>query len=301
MSQKLKGYLWLFLTIFLFSTFEIVSHTLTKTTTTAFVNAFRFFLGGLVLLPFAILHLQKKGVKLSQKDFRGLLLLGLLNAVFSMNLLQLSLKYSPASTTAILFSTNPIFVALFSSFILKEKPSSHQLFGIFLGFIGSVFVTGGIKTTSLIGPLLTLSSAALFGLYTVAGKNLTVRLGSLTVNSISFLFGGAINWLLVLINHQSLWQVTSENYLKLIYLGVFVTGLAYYAFFNGLALLNTTAGSSVFFAKPVFASILAWIFLEESITWNKFVGIIIILLAMRFVMFAQKPKNYSRRANSENI
>ena len=131
MSQKLKGYLWLFLTIFLFSTFEIVSHTLTKTTTTAFVNAFRFFLGGLVLLPFAILHLQKKGVKLSKKDFRGLLLLGLLNAVFSMNLLQLSLKYSPASTTAILFSTNPIFVALFSSFILKERPSSRHLFRLY--------------------------------------------------------------------------------------------------------------------------------------------------------------------------
>ncbi len=299
MSQKLKGYLWLFLTIFLFSTFEIVSRTLTETTTTAFVNAFRFFLGGLVLLPFAVLHLQKKDIKLSHKDFRGLLFLGLLNAVFSMNLLQLSLKYSPASTAAILFSTNPIFVALFSSFILKERPSSRQLFGIFLCFIGSIFVTGGIETTSIIGPLLTLSAAALFGLYTVAGKNLTVRLGSLTVNSISFLFGGAINWLWVLLNNQSFWQVTNDNYLKLIYLGIFVTGIAYYAFFNGLALLNTTAGSSVFFAKPVFASILAWAFLGEAITWNKSVGIIIILIAMQFVMFAERPKIFFPRTKSK--
>lgn len=290
MSQKLQGFLWLFLTIFLFSTFEIVGHTLTTTTTTAFVNAFRFFLGGLVLLPFAILHLKKNKIKLSSKDFFWLLLLGLLNAVISMNLLQASLKYNPASTSAILFSTNPIFVALFSLALLREKPSSNQLIGLLLGVIGSIFVTGGLKVANLTGPLLALSSAALFGLYTLAGKNLTLRLGSFTVNSVSFMFGGIINWLLVIINNESIWQVTPDNYLRLIYLGIFVTGLAYFAFFNGLSKLNTTAGSSVFFIKPVFASILALVFLQEPITWNKAVGIIIILVAMRFVMSSTTQK-----------
>lgn len=289
LSQKLKGYLFLFLTIFLFSTFEIVGHTLTSIDT-AFVNAFRFFVGGLVLLPFALYHMKKEETKLSGKDYLWLFLLGLLNAVFSMNLLQFSLKYSPASTSAILFSTNPIFVALFSSLLLREKPTPNQIIGILLGILGSFFVTGGMRTDNIIGPLLSLGAAALFGLYTVAGKNLTVKLGSLTVNSISFLFGGAVNWLFLFVNNQSVWQINANNYLRLLYLGVFVTGLAYYAFFTGLSVLDTTAGSSVFFAKPVFASILAWIFLDEPITWNKAVGIVIILIAMRFVMSSSKSK-----------
>lgn len=290
MSKKLQGYLYLFLTIFLFSTFEIVGHTLSNSsTTTVFVTAFRFFVGGLVLFPFAIINMKKRKVKFTSRDLLNLLVLGLLNAVVSMNLLQLSLKYSSASTSAILFSTNPIFVALFSSFLLREKPTKNQIIGISLGVLGSIFVTGGFKASNLVGPLLAISSAAIFGLYTVTGKNLTMRLGSLSVNSFSFLFGGTINFIWLFMNKQPIWQVTGDNYIRLLYLGIFVTGLAYYSFFTGLSMLNTTAGSSVFFAKPVFASILAWIFLADPITWNKALGIIIILLAMRFVMKPAQP------------
>ncbi|MDD4694381.1 MAG: EamA family transporter [Firmicutes bacterium] len=293
MTKKMQGYLWLFLTIFLFSTYEIIGHTLTSSTTTMFVNAFRFLMGGLVLLPFALAYIRKNHVKLSKKDYLQLMALGLLNAVLSMNLLQLSFNYTAASTSAILFSTNPLFVAIFSSLLLKEKPSKSQLFGLFLGILGSVFVTGGFKTSSLIGPLLALSAAILFGFYTVSGKNSTKRLGSLVVNSFSFIFGGSINWIFLAINNEPLWQVTSDNWLKLLYLGIFVTGIAYYAYFTGLSSLNTTAGSSVFFVKPVFASILAWIFLSEAITWNKAIGIVIILLAMKFVMASSTIKDGS--------
>lgn len=295
MTKKVQGYMWLLLTIFLFSTYEIVGHTLTSSTTTMFVNAFRFLLGGLVLLPFALSYMKKHDVKLTQKDFFRLLVLGLLNAVLSMNLLQLSFKFAPASTSAILFSTNPLVVAIFSSLLLREKPSRSQVFGLFLGVIGSIFVTGSFEASNIVGPLLALSAAVLFGLYTVAGKDLTMRLGSLVVNSFSFTAGGIINWSLLALKSEPLWQVAGDNWLRLLYLGVFVTGLAYFAYFTGLSHLDTTAGSSVFFVKPVFASILAWIFLSEPITWNKAVGIVIILLAMGFVIARPQKTAASRK------
>jgi drug/metabolite transporter (DMT)-like permease len=167
-----------------------------------------------------------------------------------------------------------------------------------LGVIGSIFVTGSFEASNIVGPLLALSAAVLFGLYTVAGKDLTMRLGSLVVNSFSFTAGGIINWSLLALKSEPLWQVAGDNWLRLLYLGVFVTGLAYFAYFTGLSHLDTTAGSSVFFVKPVFASILAWIFLSEPITWNKAVGIVIILLAMGFVI-ARPQKTAASRKEAE--
>ena len=105
MTKEVKGYLWLALTILFFSTYEIVGSTLAGGMHPLFVCAFRFTLGGIVLLPFAKLPSDSK-------DWWGLFFLGVLNVGLAMGLLQLSLSYTQASVAAILFSTNPLFVGI---------------------------------------------------------------------------------------------------------------------------------------------------------------------------------------------
>jgi drug/metabolite transporter (DMT)-like permease len=278
-NKKTEGYLWLSLTILFFSTYEIVGHTLAAGMHPLFLCAFRFTLGGLVLLPFA--KFPRQG-----KDWLGLFILGILNVAIAMGLLQLSLSYTQASVAAILFSTNPLFVGIIAAFS-GEKLSSKEIVGLVIGFLGVLLITVPALENWL-GPVLALASAAVFGLYSYLGRSYAQRLGSATANSISFILGGGVVFLLLPLFGAPMWQITTENLLPMLYLGIFVTGVAYYAYLRGLSLLPPAAGSATFFAKPALATILAWIILGEPMNWWKWVGIAIIVIGMMQTMNGKK-------------
>jgi drug/metabolite transporter (DMT)-like permease len=125
-----------------------------------------------------------------------------------------------------------------------------------------------------------LASAAIFGLYSYLGRSYAQRLGSAAANSISFLLGGGFAFLLLPAFRVPIWQVTSGNILPLLYLSIFVTGLAYYAYLRGLSLLPPAAGSAAFFAKPALSALLAWFVLGEQLVWWKLAGIAVIIAGM---------------------
>ena len=69
------------------------------------------------------------------------------------------------------------------------------------------------------------------------------------------------------------------------YLSVFVTGLAYLAYFKGLSIAGAGKGSLVFFLKPVLATALAFAFLGERVGPIVYAGIALILVGI-WVVFA---------------
>lgn len=79
-------------------------------------------------------------------------------------------------------------------------------------------------------------------------------------------------------------------WLQLAYISVCVTGIAYYTYFLGLSMTDTSLGSTVFFAKPVLASILAAVALGEQLSWNLGTGILLILVSTYLVQQAVKSK-----------
>ena len=120
MKQKTTGYGFLLLTILLFSTYEVVGRTFAAEIPPLFVSGVRFVLGGLILLPFALKDMRRRDLTLKAKDVAILTALGLLNAGVAMGLLQMSLQFINASTSAVLFSSNPLLVMAFSTIMLKE-------------------------------------------------------------------------------------------------------------------------------------------------------------------------------------
>ena len=121
--MKYKGYILLAVTILMFSTLEVVTGTLKNLINPLQLTFLRFFIGGVVMLPLVI----KKREKVQAKDLLFFLALGILNIFISMGSLQYAITMGKASTAAILISSNPIFVMLFSSIILKEKVTYNRV------------------------------------------------------------------------------------------------------------------------------------------------------------------------------
>lgn len=288
MNNTTKGYLWLFFTVTIFSTYEVVGRLFAEDIHPLWVNAIRFSIGGLVLLPWATKAIREQGLRLQAKDFLALFGLGFLNAGICMGLMQTSLQYTEASTAAVLISSNPLFVSLLSVFIFNEPLTKDKIAALLLGITGMILVAGGLKAEGSLGPILAIAASVVWAVYTVAGKHLSQRYGSLVLNSLSFLLGGGFLVILSTFLHLPLTGVQGNNLLLLIYLGVVVTGIGYYAFFTGLLYLDTTIGAAVFFLKPVLATLFAFLLLEEPITMGKVAGTIVILAAMGLVMLPMK-------------
>ncbi|NMB12420.1 MAG: EamA family transporter [Firmicutes bacterium] len=284
MNDTTKGYLWLFFTVTIFSTYEVVGRLFAEDIHPLWVNAIRFSIGGLVLLPLALKNIREQELSLHARDFLALFGLGFLNAGVCMSLMQYSLRYTEASTAAVLISSNPLFVSLLSIFIFKEPLTKEKIAALLLGIAGMILVAGGIQAESNLGPILATAASVVWAIYTVAGKRLSQRYGSLVSNSLSFLLGGGFLAILSLALHLPLTGIQGNNLLLLVYLGVVVTGIGYYAFFTGLLYLDTTIGAAVFFFKPVLATLFAFLLLGEPITTNKIAGTMVILAAMGLVM-----------------
>lgn len=293
-----KSYLYCFITIVFFSTLEVVGKIIGGTISPIGVTAFRFFVGGIVLLPFAIRALRRHPVKLSLLDMLKIALAGSLNVAVAMLLLQFSIFYGKASLSAIVISGNPIFVALFGWMILQERLNKLQTIGAFVGLIGLSCVIiaepsllAGSRNLML-GAGLAVAAALSFGLYTVLSKKYVLTYGIFVFNSFSFISGASILLLIATIFRFPLVHSLSiTNVAAVLYLGIFVTGLAYYLFFEGLKNIPTALGSMFFYLKPFIASILAVIFLHEHIFPLQIVGVFIVIAGMNLNRMLGKKRH----------
>ncbi len=291
------GYLCLLVTLFFFSTFEVVSKTLVDRIDSYQMNFLRFFIGGTVLL---VILLAKREAAITGKELLWCIGIGIINVTLSMNFLQLSL-YMPdakASVSAVIFSSNPIFVCVFAALIDKEKISVQKLAGLFIGIVGILTMFyeklgGGLPGFK--SPLFALLSAILYGLFTVLGRKVSSRMGSLKMNTYCFLAGSLAMLPLFLFTNSKMPVLDGMAIVKVLYLAVFVTGVAYIAYFKGLSVLGTTNGSLVFFLKPALASLIAIIFLNEKATLNLLIGTILIIAGVVIVVrFGNRGNDFNK-------
>ncbi len=286
--MKYKGYVLLGITVLLFSTLEVVTSTLKDLINPLQLTFLRFLIGGIVLLPIVI----RKKEKLQQKDLLFFLALGILNILISMGSLQLAVNMGKASTAAILISSNPIFVLLFSSILLKEKVTMDRIACILFGIAGITLIilkgnTGGDTAASLI---LGIIASLTFGLYTVLGKLKSEGISSITMICFSSIFGSLMYVPILLFNGIPLVALPQGTFIKVMYLGVFLSGIAYITYMEALKRLTASKGAMVFFLKPVIASLLAMIFLGEALSLKTAAGMLLVLAGLFINFFSMNFK-----------
>ena len=276
-----KGYLYIALSTFFFSTMEISLKLVAGNFNSIQMTVSRFFVGSLVLLPFAIKHLKAIEVKLEKKDLLQFTWLGFVCIVISMILYQLAVMHTKASVVASIFSCNPIFVLFFAHLLLKANIYKHNIIALILQIIGILFIINPFATKlSVLGIILTILAALTFAFYGVCGKKSTQKFGG-TIVFISHISGVAdlliSNNLDTFANVPLLSGYTLSSIPVFIYIAVGVTGMGYCFYFLAMEYTDANTTSLIFFFKPIIAPILAFIVLKEVIPINMIIGILFIL------------------------
>lgn len=289
-----KAYFFVVLTAFLFGTMEVALKTVGNHLDPFQLTFLRFAVGGLLLLPFAIVELRKNNIKLSAKDFMTLMGEGILGIPLSMLFFQLGVMNSNAATASVLISINPLFTMLFAHFFTEEKLNRQKIIVLLIGLAGIILM---IKPWDIqegntaIGIVFMLLAAVFFGLYTVASKESVKSIGIMAQTSISFILGSLVLLIVILVMGKPVLSGVADNLLLVLYVGVFVTGLGYFSYFMAIKLSDAATGSLAFFLKPAIAPVMAVIILGETILWNTYMGIGTILLASYMNIRYQRKEN----------
>ena len=287
-----KILLYIMISALLFSTMEVALKIAGSDLDAFQLTLLRFIIGGLFLLPFALVRIRKKRIIIGRNDYLYMLLLGVICIPISMVLFQLGVENSNASTAAVIFCINPMFTIFFAHFVTEEKLSRNKIISIIIGIVGIVFMIGPWNIQvgdSLLGASYSTLAAVLFGLYSALGRRTVHRLGGLPQTAISFLLGSvAMVPLMFVLNKPIISGITWENLPVLFYVGIMVTGLGYLCYFMAMEHGDAATASIVFFIKPGLAPIIAVLILREVINLNGFLGIILVFAGSYINLREQK-------------
>jgi drug/metabolite transporter (DMT)-like permease len=184
-------------------------------------------------------------------------------------LYNLALNYGETRVTAasasLLVSSTPIWAALLAMFILRERLSPAGWLGVLLSFAGVALIASGERLGIHLAPqaLFIVAAALAWGVYIVIQKHFLGRYSALEFTSYS-VWSGTL--LLVPFGRGLIHAVRGappSATIAVLYLGVFPAAIASFAW--AYALSHGPAGkmASFLYTIPVFATLIAWIWLGE--------------------------------------
>lgn len=285
-----KGFLYSLLTAILFVTLEPVSHLIAGEVSPFAITFWRFIIGSLILLPFAVWKIKKDKLRITKKDLLTCTLLGILFIGISMISLQVAVKESPnPSLIAIIFSSNSVFTLLFAVLFSKEKITKNKMLALCFCVTGLLFCVSVKDGAGLSSVLLSLFASLSFSLYTALSQKFMTRLGSAVQTCFVFILGSAVLLLALICTGQDIIPTfRAESISILCYLGLLVTGVGYYAYFKAIERGGAIMGSLAFFIKPVLTPFVALIVNGIPLNWQVFAAVFFVMIGSYFAILEKK-------------
>ncbi|MDF2790141.1 MAG: putative drug/metabolite exporter [Neobacillus sp.] len=248
----------------------------------------RFGIGALFLL--LLLLLQRHRLQISIKYVPHLLVLGILG-VFVHQLLQATaLLTINASAAGWLISFSPVFTVILSMLFLHEKMSIPKAVGMVLAVTGVLIIsttrTGQfIQFTMNIGFLLMVLSTLNWAIYSVLLKSLKIPYPPLVVTFYMCLLGLILTTPFIIRNRgwEDLSMLNHSEWAHLLFLGVFVSGIAYWYWGKSLEVLEASKVSMFLYLEPIATLIAAVLLLKEKVLLISVAGGIIIIIGVIIV------------------
>ncbi len=255
----------------------------------------RYFLAFLVLIPF---YQRTKSTtplrSLSRKDWRNLVGLGLLYYTITQGTQFIGLAYLPAITFSIMLNGTAVIVAIFGIFLLHEIPTHLQWIGMMVFISGAFlfFYPFVVPAGQAVGYVIAVIHILATSLSSIVGRGinrharihpLTVTLVSMGIGSICLLGLGLFNEPLPTLNLQS-WAI-------ILWLAVVNTAFAFTLWNHTLRTLSAMESSVINNTMLIQITILAWLFLGETLTGLEIVGLILVALGALLVQLKFSKRN----------
>jgi drug/metabolite transporter (DMT)-like permease len=260
------------------SSFPVIQYTLRDVSPVLFL-ILRFAVAFVILLP----RYWRAG-RVKTLFGRDLVLIGLLNMIAFVCQYKAQ-ELTTASKTALFINSNPVFVAVFSVFLVKERFTKQQLAALVLALSGVVITSTRLDFSGFAavntGDLFAILAGLLWAFFVIYSGGLAKKYGAFNMSQ-ALCFWAALGAtpLLVPEDVHFAWRAAPA----VLYLAVFTTILAYFFFLKGVQSVSPLSTSIVILVEVVVAFLISHFFLGESFSGIETVGVVLVLAGVVMVV-----------------
>ena len=246
---------------------------------------------GVIILGFATLLRHQLSLP-KGKEWLYFALLGFLGITFHQWLQSTGLVTAQASTTAWIVATTPVFMAILGLVFLHEKFDWVQSSGILMAIIGVLLVVSKGNIKGLLGgsfgepgDFLIMISAINWAVFSILSRRGLEKHQATWMMFFVMAFGWLFTSLLFVRGggFQDIGNLTWTSLMGIGFLGIFCSGLAYIAWYDGLKVIPASQLGAFLYLEPLVAVVVAWFILGEYLLPISLLGGAIILLGVRLV------------------
>jgi drug/metabolite transporter (DMT)-like permease len=276
--------LFMFLTVVVWGmNFSAIKIALREFTPYSF-NGPRLTLASVLLLFF--LWKKEGGFSLRRAELVRLAVLGIIGNTIYQTLFINGINLTTASSTSLVMTMTPIFIALMSAIFIRERIHWAGWAGIFISFFGLYLVIFGpslgasFSRRDLQGDLLILLGNLCWAAYTVFSKPLLGRLSPLKLTSLTLAFGTFFYLPITAVDVLRFpWRSLSlRSWGAFLFSAVLAIATCYVIWYSSVRRVGNTKTGIYGYITPVFTVFFAHLFLSERITAYQVIGALIILL-----------------------
>lgn len=250
----------------------------------------RFVIAGSILYIIARI---KSNEKLTLIHWRSGLIIGGLLLLGGNGGVVWAEQFVPSGLTALLVSTVPIWIIIMNWMLPNgEKITLKTVIGVFLGFIGLFLLVNPHDLTKSGGVDLIGAGVLLFATFTWAigsiySNHAVLPKSKIMTVAIEMISGGILLLIFSFITGDvskfSIEEVSTRSVLSLIYLIIFGSIIAFTAYMWLLGAAGPSKATTYAYVNPVVALLLGWFFVDEIITMEIVIAMVIILTAVALI------------------
>lgn len=263
------------------------------------LSGLRQSVAGVLLVSFFLL----KGYKLPGKAVLSrLFIIGMMMLVGANGLLTWAMKYIPSGLGAIIAATVPIWMTIFSFFLVQQKNRVSPLLiaGMVIGFIGvagifSDYLGDLMNPDFRFGIILVLISCLSWSMGSVLTAKWALEVNYLYGAGFEMLFSGIVMLVITLVTGEFRHaEFTGELWGSLLYLIFFGSILGYSAYVYTLNNLPPSLASVYAYINPIVAVLLGWMILNEQLNWITALSCLVTLTGVYMVNTAVNKSKEQR-------
>ena len=222
------------------------------------------------------------------KNWKIYALVGICNITIPFSLIAIGTNKVDSYLAAILMSTTPMTGSILAHFFTKdEKITFLKSLGIILGFTGVLFLFFDkliINESNYLFVLIILLGSTFYSISGILILKKLKKSGNLNVTTSTLIWSVITLLPLSFIFENPLESTpTLESTLSLVYLGVVATGFAWWLRFKILSTNGIVFQTQVAYLIPIFGVMFGALILNEQITWNVLISLVVIILGIYIV------------------
>lgn len=236
-----------------------------------------------LILLWVLFFFKRPETKIQKKDIPAFLLCALTAIALNQMLFIKGLAFTFPIHAALLTLITPILITVIAARVLREKITLAKSVGLLLGASGAVLLIANREISSpgdnaVLGDILVILSAVAYTFYFILVKPLMKKYAPIQVIRWLFTFGFFMILPFCFQEFSDItWQVfTLKDWFFLFMIVVPGTFLAYIFNVYGIQKLSASMAGAYIYSQPVFAVVIAMIFLKEELSLNKIIAAVLI-------------------------